>query len=314
MDLFWRRGYAETSRRICSKNCPSGAAAFTRPSARRNSSTLRPRSLLRSPGGRPGEDPRAATEIRPAVRQILGAMIEPIWPTPRADASWSTPHRVRRPTPCRRTGCRSDATRRVVTRRSPGAGEVAGELSADKNPVELARFLTTFVQGLRVVGQARLGRTFTEDASPWRCAPWTDHGRAPTHNPVSRAAACQNYVSINPQRNAHHGTASQGQGRRCHRSQQGHRPGRSRGDGPRRRPRRRRQPPLHTELDALASKTTTSRSCPSTWQRRRGPRPWSVRRQSVTAGSTSSSTTSALPNPATDSSRSATPTGSGSST
>ncbi|WP_431961771.1 hypothetical protein [Actinacidiphila sp. bgisy160] len=37
-------------------------------------------------------------------------------------------------------------------------------MSADKAPVELARFLTTFVQGLRIVGRARLGRAFAEDA------------------------------------------------------------------------------------------------------------------------------------------------------
>ncbi|MFE0631875.1 hypothetical protein ACFW3D_33600 [Streptomyces sp. NPDC058864] len=42
--------------------------------------------------------------------------------------------------------------------------KVRGELPPGRDPVELARFLTTFVQGLRVVGGARLGRSFVEDA------------------------------------------------------------------------------------------------------------------------------------------------------
>ena len=39
-----------------------------------------------------------------------------------------------------------------------------GELGSDKDPAALARFFLTFIQGLRVVGQARLGRAFTESA------------------------------------------------------------------------------------------------------------------------------------------------------
>ena len=39
-----------------------------------------------------------------------------------------------------------------------------GELGSDKDPAALARFLLTFVQGLRVVGQARFGRAFASSA------------------------------------------------------------------------------------------------------------------------------------------------------
>lgn len=39
-----------------------------------------------------------------------------------------------------------------------------GELGAGADPRELARFLTTFVQGLRVMGKARAGREFLDDA------------------------------------------------------------------------------------------------------------------------------------------------------
>ncbi|MFD8565716.1 TetR/AcrR family transcriptional regulator [Streptomyces sp. NPDC059639] len=49
----------------------------------------------------------------------------------------------------------SDALRRAQAR---------GELDAAHDPVELARFLTTFVQGLHVMGNARADRVFLESA------------------------------------------------------------------------------------------------------------------------------------------------------
>ncbi|WP_399895789.1 TetR/AcrR family transcriptional regulator [Streptomyces sp. BBFR51] len=41
---------------------------------------------------------------------------------------------------------------------------VRGELGAGQNPAELARFLTTFIQGLHVMGKARADRAFLEAA------------------------------------------------------------------------------------------------------------------------------------------------------
>jgi TetR/AcrR family transcriptional regulator, transcriptional repressor for nem operon len=41
---------------------------------------------------------------------------------------------------------------------------VRGDIAADKNPRELAQFLTTFLQGLRVMGKARADRAFLENA------------------------------------------------------------------------------------------------------------------------------------------------------
>ncbi|MER5949461.1 helix-turn-helix domain-containing protein [Streptomyces sp. NPDC001904] len=49
----------------------------------------------------------------------------------------------------------ADALRRARAR---------GELRAAHDPAELARFLTTFVQGLHVMGNARAGRVFLESA------------------------------------------------------------------------------------------------------------------------------------------------------
>ncbi|WP_328760597.1 hypothetical protein [Streptomyces sp. NBC_00271] len=42
--------------------------------------------------------------------------------------------------------------------------KASGELTADKDPVELARLFTTFIQGLRVMGAAQAGRKFLESA------------------------------------------------------------------------------------------------------------------------------------------------------
>jgi TetR/AcrR family transcriptional repressor of nem operon len=39
-----------------------------------------------------------------------------------------------------------------------------GELRGEHDPVELARFLTTFIQGVHVRGQAQAGREFLESA------------------------------------------------------------------------------------------------------------------------------------------------------
>lgn len=39
-----------------------------------------------------------------------------------------------------------------------------GELGGGRSPVEVARFLTTFLQGVNVMGQARAGRPFLEMA------------------------------------------------------------------------------------------------------------------------------------------------------
>ena len=42
--------------------------------------------------------------------------------------------------------------------------QVRGELAAEKRPAELARFLTTFIQGMRVMGKAHADREFLEGA------------------------------------------------------------------------------------------------------------------------------------------------------
>ncbi|MEU6341963.1 TetR/AcrR family transcriptional regulator [Streptomyces sp. NPDC046977] len=166
MDLFWRRGYAETSLQDLLKELSIGSGSLY--SAFGSKEQLYARALERYcalQAGGLAEILEDATEIRPAVHRVLTDMVEADLTDPGRGCLVVSAATERGDDPG--TVDRVGAAMRMVESALAGALERAksrGELSPDKNPVELARFLTTFVQGLRVVGQARLGRTFTEDA------------------------------------------------------------------------------------------------------------------------------------------------------
>jgi TetR/AcrR family transcriptional regulator, transcriptional repressor for nem operon len=166
MDLFWRRGYAETSLQDLLKELSIGSGSLY--AAFGSKEQLYARALDRYCALQAGglvEMLENATEIRPAVRQVLTAMIEADLTDPSRGCLVVNAATQRGDDPA--TVDRVAAAIRQVESALTGALERAkarGELSQDKSPTELARFLTTFVQGLRVVGQARLGRSFTEDA------------------------------------------------------------------------------------------------------------------------------------------------------
>ncbi|WP_046731589.1 TetR/AcrR family transcriptional regulator [Streptomyces humi] len=166
MDLFWRKGYAETSLQDLLKELSIGSGSFY--AAFGSKEQLYDRCLERYTslqGGDLRETLDGTADIRTAVRKVLVPMIE---------ADLTDPTRgclvVSTSTQC---GEQPSAAERVTTAvrqvESLLAGaleqaQVRGEISPDKNPRELARFLTTFIQGIRVVGQARTGREFAEDA------------------------------------------------------------------------------------------------------------------------------------------------------
>ncbi|MDX3095460.1 TetR/AcrR family transcriptional regulator [Streptomyces sp. ME01-24h] len=108
-----------------------------------------------------------ATEIRPAVRQALLEVTETGLADPSrrclppASASWCD---ARRPALGGRTPRRGVTAGRVLACGGSGRARWRGELPPGKDPVELARILTAFVQGLRVLGRARVGRSLLEDA------------------------------------------------------------------------------------------------------------------------------------------------------
>ncbi|MFF3989074.1 TetR/AcrR family transcriptional regulator [Streptomyces sp. NPDC001797] len=166
MDLFWRRGYAETSLQDLLQELAIGSGSFY--AAFGSKEQLYVRALERYTSLQGGDLEQAldgAAEIRPAIRKVLSSMIE---------ADLTDPTRgclvVSASTHCAEQPAAADrvtAAIRQVESLLAGALEQAqarGEITPDKDPRKLARFLTTFIQGIRVVGQARTGREFTEDA------------------------------------------------------------------------------------------------------------------------------------------------------
>ncbi|WP_327425618.1 TetR/AcrR family transcriptional regulator (plasmid) [Streptomyces sp. NBC_01527] len=166
MDLFWRRGYAETSLQDLLKELSIGSGSFYAAFGSKEKLYISSLERYTSLQGRDlMEILENATAIRPAVRQVLASMIE---------ADLADPTRgclvVNTATQCGSQPAAADrvtAAIRQLESLLAGALERAqarGELSPEKDPKELARFLTTFIQGIRIIGQARLDRAFLEDA------------------------------------------------------------------------------------------------------------------------------------------------------
>jgi TetR/AcrR family transcriptional repressor of nem operon len=166
MDLFWRRGYAETSLQDLLQELSIGSGSFY--AAFGSKEQLYIRSLERYTSLQGSDLEKAldgTTEIRPAIRKVLTALIE----TDLADPTRGCLV-VSASTQCGEQPSAADrvsAAVRQVESLLAGAleqAQIRGELSPDKDPRQLARFLTTFIQGIRIVGQARTGREFAEDA------------------------------------------------------------------------------------------------------------------------------------------------------
>ncbi|MFB7290622.1 TetR/AcrR family transcriptional regulator [Actinacidiphila glaucinigra] len=166
MDLFWRRGCTGTSLQDLLDVLSIGSLGFY---AAFGSKEQFYRRALERCSALQAEDLvkilEHATEIRPAVRQVLAAVIE----GDRADPSPGSPGagEVTGNDAGLSPAERAVAALRKVESALAGAldrAKARGDLPPGKDPVELARFLTTFVQGLRILGRARLGRSFVEDA------------------------------------------------------------------------------------------------------------------------------------------------------
>lgn len=166
MDLFWRQGYAETSLQDLLKELSIGSGSFYAAFGSKEQLYIHALDRYVSTQGRDLETTLdEAPEIRPAIRRVLASLIE---------ADLADPTRgclvVNTATQCGDQPLAADRVNtaiRQVESSLAGALERAqarGEISPEKNPGELARFLTTFIQGIRVVGGARVGREFMEDA------------------------------------------------------------------------------------------------------------------------------------------------------
>ncbi|MFI7617562.1 TetR/AcrR family transcriptional regulator [Nonomuraea terrae] len=106
-----------------------------------------------------------ADQVRPAVRAALLELVEADLSDPErgcllvnaATERSAHPDTVRQVS---RTMGQIEAAMAGALERARARGEIA----ADKDPRELAQFLTTFLQGLRVMGKARADRAFLENA------------------------------------------------------------------------------------------------------------------------------------------------------
>ncbi|MFJ4467907.1 TetR/AcrR family transcriptional regulator [Streptomyces sp. NPDC089424] len=166
MDLFWRRGYAATSLQdlLGEMSIGSGSlyAAFGS-KEKLYAHALERYCSLYTQGFT--ERLEGDADVRTVVRGVLLDMVEADLAAPERGCLVVNAATERGDDPA--TTGRVGAALRLVESALAGALERAkarGELASDKDPAELARFLTTFVQGLRVVGKARLGRPFVEDA------------------------------------------------------------------------------------------------------------------------------------------------------
>ncbi|MEU6091007.1 TetR/AcrR family transcriptional regulator [Streptomyces sp. NPDC047085] len=166
MDLFWSRGYAATSLQDLTAVLGIGSGSLY--AAFGSKEQLYARALERYCSRNAGAliaDLESATDVRSALRAALTAMAEADLCDPERGCFLVNAATERSADP--ETVDKVAATLRLVESTIAGALERAqarGELPADKDAAGLARFLTTFIQGLRVMGKARADRAFLESA------------------------------------------------------------------------------------------------------------------------------------------------------
>lgn len=110
-------------------------------------------------------DLRAGADIRTALRGLLLAMVTADAADPERGCLLvsATTERAAHEGTVEQVRTAVAAVESVLTEALERA-QVRGELGSEHSPVELARFLTTFIQGVRVMGQARADQAFLESA------------------------------------------------------------------------------------------------------------------------------------------------------
>ncbi|GGM16803.1 TetR family transcriptional regulator [Streptomyces fumigatiscleroticus] len=166
MGLFWRRGYHATPvpRLTALLGIGSGSlyAAFG------SKDGLYARSLARYCDGLVAaleRDVRAGSDIRTALRTLLLAMVTTDLADPERGCLLvrAATERAAHDGTVKQVHTAMTAAESVLTEALRRA-QARGELGSGHDPVELARFLTTFIQGIHVMGQARADRAFLESA------------------------------------------------------------------------------------------------------------------------------------------------------
>jgi TetR/AcrR family transcriptional repressor of nem operon len=165
MDLFWRRGYAATSLQDLLTELGIGSGSLY--AAFGSKDKLYQLALERYSRRHAAETAarlESGSDVRSALRAVLTEIVEADLADPGRGCMVVNAVTERASEPVS-TETALAAIRGVETAIA-GALERArarGEISPEKDPAQLARLLTTLVQGLRVVGQARTGREFVED-------------------------------------------------------------------------------------------------------------------------------------------------------
>ncbi len=163
--LFWRQGFHATSVSDLASELGLGAGSLY--AAFGSKDGLYERALERyceEQAGALVEALDGAEDVRTGLRRILISLMEMDLAEPGGCflVNAATERHDHPPTLKRVSGTLS-----LVESALTGALERAkarGELGVDTDPAQVARFFLTFIQGLRVVGQAGLGRAFVESA------------------------------------------------------------------------------------------------------------------------------------------------------
>lgn len=166
MELFWRHGYEATSVADLAGELGIGKGSLY--AAFGSKDGLYAAALGRYCSSTAGDLVTLlddAEEVRPALRAVLGSM---------AAADAADPERgcllvnaaIERADDPATVGTVAGTMRRLESALAAALerARARGEITADKDPAALARFLTTFLQGLRVMGKARAAPYVIDDA------------------------------------------------------------------------------------------------------------------------------------------------------
>ncbi|MFI5707149.1 TetR/AcrR family transcriptional regulator [Kribbella sp. NPDC051620] len=166
MELFWRQGFEATSTEDLVEGLEiTRGSLYKAFGSKEQLYAMALRRYCQQHAGGLIEVLDRAALVRPAIRAVLLELVEADLADPErgcllvnaATERSSHPETVRQ----------VSHTMHQVESALAGAlerAQVRGEIAADKKPLELAQFLTTFVQGLRVMSKARAGRAFLENA------------------------------------------------------------------------------------------------------------------------------------------------------
>jgi len=166
MELFWRQGFEATSTEDLVEGL--GIARGSLYKAFGSKEQLYALALRRYCQGQAAgliEMLDQAEQVRPAIKAVLVGLAEADLADPE-QGCLLVKAATERPAHAE-TVRQVSHTMRLVESALAGALErarVSGEIAADKNPRELAQFLTTFIQGPRVMGNARADRAFLDNA------------------------------------------------------------------------------------------------------------------------------------------------------